>query len=266
MSCYILCWLVHSMPRDLTERRDFLDLVLTSVNESIELKSQTDRLTWRAMRIQASRDGPASVVFPLESVIVNDLNVKNNLKVDQKVNANEVQTNFVNAMNIETVENISVKGEIKVERDIKVKGDVIFENGADCAEEFDVISNEIDPGTVMVLNRDGILEPSSSAYDKRVAGIVSGAGDLRPGIILDKHKEQSGVNNRIPIALMGKVNCKVDANYSSVEIGDLLTASPTLGHAMKAEDPYKAFGSVIGKALGSLKDGLGMIPVLVALQ
>ena len=35
---------------------------------------------------------------------------------------------------------------------------------------------------------------------------------------------------------------------------------------MKAEDPTKAFGAVIGKALGSIKEGLGMIPVLVALQ
>ena len=65
---------------------------------------------------------------------------------------------------------------------------------------------------------------------------------------------------------MGKVYCKVDATSSPIEIGDLLTTSPTKGHAMKAEDPYKAFGAVIGKALGTIKDGLGMIPVLVALQ
>jgi hypothetical protein len=35
---------------------------------------------------------------------------------------------------------------------------------------------------------------------------------------------------------------------------------------MKAEDPFKAFGAVIGKALGSTKGGIGLIPVLVALQ
>jgi hypothetical protein len=28
----------------------------------------------------------------------------------------------------------------------------------------------------------------------------------------------------------------------------------------------RAFGAVIGKALGSIKEGMGMIPVLVALQ
>lgn len=65
---------------------------------------------------------------------------------------------------------------------------------------------------------------------------------------------------------MGKVYCKVDATPSSIKIGDLLTTSHTKGHAMKADDPYNAFGTVIGKALGSLERGIGMIPVLVALQ
>src|SRR5208282_6491995 len=36
---------------------------------------------------------------------------------------------------------------------------------------------------------------------------------------------------------MPKVCCKVDADYASIEVGDLLTTSSTAGHAMKAEDP-----------------------------
>lgn len=35
---------------------------------------------------------------------------------------------------------------------------------------------------------------------------------------------------------------------------------------MNVDDPVRAFGTVIGKALASIKEGLGMIPVLVALQ
>jgi hypothetical protein len=70
----------------------------------------------------------------------------------------------------------------------------------------------------------------------------------------------------MPIALIGKVYCKVDANYGAIEVGDLLTTSPTLGHAMKAVDPIKAFGSVIGKALRPLDSGEGLIPILIALQ
>lgn len=65
---------------------------------------------------------------------------------------------------------------------------------------------------------------------------------------------------------MGKAYCKVDARHSPIEIGDLLTTSPTRGHAMKAVDPLKAFGTVIGKALRPLAEGQNLIPVLVALQ
>src|SRR5207245_2843133 len=101
------------------------------------------------------------------------------------------------------------------------------------------------------------------AYDKKAAGVVSGAGNFRPAIVLDK---QSSQVDQLPVALMGKVCCKVDAQYSPIEVGDLLTTSPTPGHAMKAADPLKAFGSVIGKALRPLDAGQGMIPILIALQ
>jgi len=66
--------------------------------------------------------------------------------------------------------------------------------------------------------------------------------------------------------LMGKVYCKVDAQSLSVEVGDLLTTSPAPGCAMKATDFAEASGAIIGKALRPLTDGLGLIPVLVALQ
>jgi hypothetical protein len=117
----------------------------------------------------------------------------------------------------------------------------------------------------MVLNQIGELQPSNQAYDKKVAGVVSGAGNYKPALILDK-KESNNNSRRMPIALMGKVYCKVDANHSSIEVGDLLTTSDTPGHAMKAGDPFRAFGTVIGKASGPIKEGIGMIPVLVALQ
>ena len=73
-------------------------------------------------------------------------------------------------------------------------------------------------------------------------------------------------SNRKPIALLGKVFCKVDASFEPVRVGDLLTTSSTPGHAMKAVDPATAFGAVIGKALRPLKEGQGLIPILVTLQ
>jgi hypothetical protein len=115
----------------------------------------------------------------------------------------------------------------------------------------------------MVLDDSGALRPNDRAYDTRVIGVVSGAGHFRPAMILDRRSEGPG---RVPIALMGKTFCRVDASYSSVSVGDMLTSAPTLGHAMKADDPSRAFGAVIGKALAALATGRGLIPVLVALR
>jgi len=146
---------------------------------------------------------------------------------------------------------------------------------ADCAEDFDITDAEskdiVEAGTVMVLTEHGSLQQSYQEYDKKVAGIVSGASGYKPAIVLDRQEvqqqyDQNTTNKRLPIALMGKVYCKVDARQSPIQIGDLLTTSSTKGYAMKAQDPMKAFGAVIGKALGSMKERMGMIPVLVNLQ
>lgn len=149
------------------------------------------------------------------------------------------------------------------EGDVEVTGDIRLAN-ADCAEDFDVSGTDrMEPGTVMVLGNEGALSESQHAYDKRVAGVISGAGNYKPGIVLDK-QQTSG--NRQPVALLGKVFCKVDAQFGAIEVGDLLTTSPTPGHAMKTNDPFKAFGAVIGKALRPLTEGQGFIPILIALQ
>lgn len=149
------------------------------------------------------------------------------------------------------------------EGDVSVTGDILLSN-ADCAEDFEVTGTEsIEPGMVMVLGDDGVLQPSRQAYDKRVAGVVSGAGSYKPGIVLDRQRPQP---NRKPIALLGKVYCKVDASHAPIEIGDLLTTAPIPGHAMKATDPKQAFGAVVGKALRRLQEGQGLIPILIALQ
>jgi hypothetical protein len=76
----------------------------------------------------------------------------------------------------------------------------------------------------------------------------------KPGIVLDRAQSDG---NRQPIALLGKVFCKIDAQYGPIEVGDLLTTSPTYGHAMKAGDRSKAFGAVIGKRCGPLKKAEG---------
>jgi hypothetical protein len=146
---------------------------------------------------------------------------------------------------------------------LKVANDITLAN-ADCAEEFDVADSlGVEPGTVMVIGDDEALRPSSQPYDPRVAGVVSGGGDYKPALLLDRRDTS---RKRSPVALVGKVCCKVDTQYGQIKVGDLLTTSPTPGHAMKATDRDRAFGAVIGKALQPLMSGQGLVAILVALQ
>jgi len=143
------------------------------------------------------------------------------------------------------------------------QGDIVF-NNADCAEEFDVSDAAgVEAGVVMVIGDDGRLHPSNREYDRKVAGVVAGAGECRPAIVLGRHSSELP---RHPIALSGRTFCRVDAGYAAVDVGDLLTTSPTTGYAMKATDPARAFGAVIGKALHPLVGDRGLIPILVSLQ
>lgn len=143
------------------------------------------------------------------------------------------------------------------------KGDVLLGN-ADCAEEFDVSPSTVfEAGSVMVLDECGDLQECALEYDKRAMGVVSGAGIYRPAIILDR---QPDAQHRAPLALIGKVYCKVDAEFGEIEVGDLLTTSATNGHARKATDPIRGFGAVIGKALEPLSRGRGLIRVLAMLR
>jgi hypothetical protein len=146
---------------------------------------------------------------------------------------------------------------------IHVHGDITL-LGADYAEDFDVADSVLaEPGTVMVLDDSGGVRVSDTPYDRRVAGVVSGAGGYRPALILDS---QPGAVGRRPLALMGKVFCKADASLGAIGVGDMLTTSSTPGHAMKADDATLAFGAVIGKALRPLASGQGLVPILVTLQ
>jgi hypothetical protein len=150
--------------------------------------------------------------------------------------------------------------------DVRVNGVVTARDccliNADGAEDFDA-EEPVEPGMVVVLATGESVCVSRCAYDRRVAGVVSGAGIYAPAIRLD---HRASAQRRVPVALFGKVWCKADAHPGPIALGDLLTTSATPGHAMKATDPARAFGAVIGKALAGLADGTGLLPILVALQ
>ena len=145
----------------------------------------------------------------------------------------------------------------------------ILVNGSqvnDYAEYFDLTEGEqILPGMVVVIDPEirGNLEVSTEAYDKKVAGIISSAGDTMPGMTIGEVNE---TNEDKPLAVSGRVYCYVDATLNPVGVGDLLTTSNTPGHAMKAANFKRAQGSIVGKAMEPLAGGKGLILVLVTLQ
>jgi hypothetical protein len=65
---------------------------------------------------------------------------------------------------------------------------------------------------------------------------------------------------------MGRVLCLADATRRPIRPGDLLTTSGCPGHAMRVGRWRRSAGSLLGKALGELPTGRGLVPILVALQ
>jgi len=156
---------------------------------------------------------------------------------------------------------VGISGQLNVNGHVFTMGDFQCV-GADVAEEFDVVGEVAEPGSVVVLAGQDQVCVSTRPYDRLVAGVVSGAGDLRPGLLLGR----SALPGRQPLALTGRVWVKAEAHCEPIRVGDMLTTSSTPGHAMKATNHAAAFGSVLGKALADLPNGCGLIPILVALQ
>jgi hypothetical protein len=137
--------------------------------------------------------------------------------------------------------------------------------GADLAEPFQMKEEVLEKGSVVVIDQEhpGRLKQSTRAYDKRVAGIVSGANGINPGIALHQEGALDGGQN---VALSGRVYVQADTSNGEIEAGDMLTSSDTPGHAMKATDRERTQGAVIGKAMSPLHDKQGTVLVLVTLQ
>ena len=144
--------------------------------------------------------------------------------------------------------------------------------GADLAEPFDVSraskdGGEIEPGMVVVidLRNPGKLIQASEPYDRKVAGVISGANGLSPGMVMRAEGDAyaDGMHN---VALTGRVWARCDASLGAIEPGDRLTTSGVPGHAMKVADATRADGAVIGKAMTPLKEGRGLVLVLVQPQ
>jgi hypothetical protein len=139
--------------------------------------------------------------------------------------------------------------------------------GVDFAESFQVEGerDQYEPGDVMAIDPTGTrrMNLAREPYSSRVAGIYS----TKPGILATPYEmDDPRIAAEIPLAIVGVVPCKVTAENGPIAPGDLLVTSSTPGHAMKGTDRFRMTGSVVGKALGSLSSGTGIIEVLVSLQ
>jgi hypothetical protein len=139
--------------------------------------------------------------------------------------------------------------------------------GADYAESVDVTGDrsQYEPGDVLTI-APGVVRSFREAaepYSKLVAGIYS----TKPGVLgKQATTDADHLKDEVPLAMVGIVPTKVSAENGPIQIGDLLVTSTKAGYAMKGTDPSKMLGAVLGKALGALDSGTGMIEVLVTLQ
>lgn len=154
-----------------------------------------------------------------------------------------------------------------------VSVNVLEIKGADLAEQFELAGDSSleesaagPPGMVVSIDPEnpGKLAISDRAYDRRVAGIVSGARGIGPGALMGGGVASGGEGH--PIALTGRVYCWADTSGGAIRPGDLLTTSSRPGHARRVTDHAKAQGAILGKAMDSLEQGTGLILVLVTLQ
>lgn len=142
----------------------------------------------------------------------------------------------------------------------EVRSDVGFNTpAADFAEMLPAVDG-LEPGDVLVIGPDGKLDRSTQPNQASVVGVYS----TQPGFVGGQPVEED-LEGHVPLAVMGVVPVKASAENGPIVPGDLLVASSTPGHAMKAgSDP--SVGTIIGKALEPLDEGTGVIKMLVMLQ
>lgn len=164
---------------------------------------------------------------------------------------------------------------ISIDADFNGDGRIVTQElqitgGSDLSEQFDVRTADgstVQAGMLVCIDpkNPGALQVAGKAYDKTIAGVISGAGGVKPGMYMGQ--KGTAADGRHAVALTGRVYCYVDASEAAIEPGDMLTSSDTAGYAMKAVDHDRSQGAVIGKAMTPLAKGeKGLVLVLVNLQ
>ena len=149
-----------------------------------------------------------------------------------------------------------------------ITDEIQIDGGSDLAELFDITDakEEVEPGLLVSLDPDnpGKLMLSNERYDRKIAGVLSGANGVKPGILMGQDKTIATGDNLV--TLSGRTFVKANTTNGSIKVGDLITTSDISGEAMKATKRRKSKGAVIGKAMTELESGTGYVLVLINLQ
>ena len=157
---------------------------------------------------------------------------------------------------VETQETGNTTGNINITRYASLQVDRLVGTAtqatyADLAEQYEADSIYA-PGTVVIFGGDKEITVSKFTHDPRIAGVVS----TNPA-----HLMNSGLENGTPVALQGRVPCKVKGMIAK---GDVLVASGVAGVACKMVKEMYEVGCVVGKALENHTEaGEGVIEVVV---
>jgi hypothetical protein len=180
---------------------------------------------------------------------------------------------------------MAVAGTLWVDSTLTVAGYATFSGGksgyvVEIAQNDDSVS--LEAGDIVVISGAGspivgeipVIKVRRGTVGKMgaVVGIVDKRYTLAPQIATPDGRPMGVFDDTVIapgehltlVTLGAYKTIKVDASYSSIAPGDLLVISPNPGHAMRADSPQP--GTIIGKALGELRDGTGVIPVIITLQ
>ncbi len=128
-------------------------------------------------------------------------------------------------------------------------------------EIFEIDDAEyVQPGDILVVSEGGksILSRARTEYNRSVIGVISG----NPTIIINTNGKKQKV---YPVALTGTVLCRIDAKQKPLRPGDPIVTSATPGCGMGGIiDSFDKIGTVFGKALDSLENGIGLVPVFIS--
>jgi hypothetical protein len=138
--------------------------------------------------------------------------------------------------------------------------------GADFAELVRAASPQAryQPGDVLAISPavDRAVTLANQPYSTAVIGVVS----TKPGFLarpagVEIERVESAEGQMVQVAIVGIVPVKVTAENGAIHRGDLLTTSSKPGYAMKATRNIP--GTILGKAMGELLSGEGVIEVFL---